>query len=188
MARPLALILAFAAASAGCLNLVRPELPARGPGDPPDPHDAFVPAAERGPARTVENRTGTVSGVSLGPVATDRNIEEFTLERRLSRLVLEMYAEGGDVRLRIVPPECDEDASGTGPCGRVVTTTGGRARTAIEAPDVGAWRVEIEPGRRFTYGTIRDGVWRHHMEFDLSRSVVLPPLPWGHETRPSQRR
>jgi hypothetical protein len=49
------------------------------------------------------------------------------------------------------------------------------------------WRVEIEPGQRFTYGTIRDGVWRHHMEFDLTTGVALPPPPWGHETRPSQR-
>jgi hypothetical protein len=49
------------------------------------------------------------------------------------------------------------------------------------------WRVEIEPGRRFTYGTIRDGEWRHHLEFDLTRPVEVPPLPWGHETRPSQR-
>lgn len=49
------------------------------------------------------------------------------------------------------------------------------------------WRVEIEPGRSFTYGTIRDGEWRHHLEFDLSRPAEIPPLPWGHETRPSQR-
>lgn len=49
------------------------------------------------------------------------------------------------------------------------------------------WRVEIEPGRRFTYGTIRDGTWRHHMEFDLSASAATPSLPWGHQTRPSQR-
>lgn len=49
------------------------------------------------------------------------------------------------------------------------------------------WRVEIEPGRRFTYGTIRDGEWRHHLEFDLTRDVETPPPPWGHDTRPSQR-
>ncbi len=49
------------------------------------------------------------------------------------------------------------------------------------------WRVEIDPGRRFTYGTIRDGEWRHHLEFDLTAPVAEPPLPWGHETRPSQR-
>lgn len=49
------------------------------------------------------------------------------------------------------------------------------------------WRVEIEPGRRYTYGTIRDGAWRHHLEFDLTAPVEAPPPPWGHETRPSQR-
>jgi hypothetical protein len=49
------------------------------------------------------------------------------------------------------------------------------------------WRVEIEPGQRFTYGTIREGEWRHHMEFDLTSEAETPPLPWGHETRPSQR-
>jgi hypothetical protein len=49
------------------------------------------------------------------------------------------------------------------------------------------WRVEIDPERRYTYGTIRDGEWRHHLEFDLSRPAGTPPLPWGHETRPSQR-
>jgi hypothetical protein len=49
------------------------------------------------------------------------------------------------------------------------------------------WRVEIEPGRLFTYGTIRDGAWRHLLEFDLTRSAAIPPPPWGHETRPSQR-
>jgi len=49
------------------------------------------------------------------------------------------------------------------------------------------WRVEIAPGERFTYGTIRDGEWRHHLQFDLTRPVQRPPLHWGHETRPSQR-
>jgi hypothetical protein len=49
------------------------------------------------------------------------------------------------------------------------------------------WRVEIEPGQRYTYGTIRDGEWRHHLEFDLTQPVQAPPPPWGHETRPSQR-
>jgi hypothetical protein len=49
------------------------------------------------------------------------------------------------------------------------------------------WRVEIEPGRRYSYGTARNGEWRHHLEFDLTRPVTPPPPPWGHETRPSQR-
>ncbi len=51
----------------------------------------------------------------------------------------------------------------------------------------GGWRVEIEPGRRFTYGTIRQGEWRHHLEFDLSRPVAQPLMHWGYQNRPSQR-
>jgi hypothetical protein len=47
------------------------------------------------------------------------------------------------------------------------------------------WRVEIVPGERYTYGTIRNGQWRHHLEFDLTRPVDAPPPPWGHETRPT---
>ncbi len=50
---------------------------------------------------------------------------------------------------------------------------------------LGGWRVEIHPGERYTYGTIRDGEWRHHLEFDLSREVETPPLPWGHDTPPT---
>lgn len=50
------------------------------------------------------------------------------------------------------------------------------------------WRIEIRPGERFTYGTIRNGAWRHHLEFDLSRQVDPPPLPWGHETPPADLR
>jgi hypothetical protein len=50
------------------------------------------------------------------------------------------------------------------------------------------WRVEIMPGEHFTYGTTRNGEWRHHLEFDLTMPVAAPPMPWGHETRPSQRR
>lgn len=49
------------------------------------------------------------------------------------------------------------------------------------------WRVEIVPRVRYTYGTIRGGEWRHHLEFDLTNPVSSPPPPWGHETRPSQR-
>lgn len=50
------------------------------------------------------------------------------------------------------------------------------------------WRIEIQPGERYTYGTIRDGEWRHHLEFDLAEEVDLPPLPWGHEELPSALR
>jgi len=59
--------------------------------------------------------------------------------------------------------------------------------TEREDGTLGGWRVSIEPGVRYTYGTIRDGEWRHHLEFDLTQPVDAPPPPWGHETRPSQR-
>ncbi len=49
------------------------------------------------------------------------------------------------------------------------------------------WRVEIHPGETYQYGTARDGEWRHHLVFDLANPVELPPMHWGHETRPSQR-
>lgn len=51
----------------------------------------------------------------------------------------------------------------------------------------GGWAVEILPGQRFTYGTIRNGAWRHHLQFDLTAPVAIPPRHWGFETRPSQR-
>lgn len=45
---------------------------------------------------------------------------------------------------------------------------------------VSGWVVEIIPGERYTYGTQRDGEWRHRFDFDLSTPVDLPPDPWGH--------
>jgi len=49
------------------------------------------------------------------------------------------------------------------------------------------WRIAVEPGSRYEYGTIADGQWRHHLRFDLTKPVPPPPLPWGHEKRPTQR-
>lgn len=44
------------------------------------------------------------------------------------------------------------------------------------------WRIEIEPGVRYTYGTIRDTTWSWRVDFDLSTPLSeLPPAPWGHE-------
>jgi hypothetical protein len=42
------------------------------------------------------------------------------------------------------------------------------------------WVVEIVPGERYTYGTQRDGEWRHRFDFDLTTPVELPGDPWGH--------
>jgi hypothetical protein len=44
------------------------------------------------------------------------------------------------------------------------------------------WRVIIEPGVRYIYGTIRDGEWSWRVDFDLSTPMTeLPPPPWGYE-------
>jgi hypothetical protein len=52
--------------------------------------------------------------------------------------------------------------------------------------DIGGWAVEIEPGVHFTYGTMRNHEFRHHLRFDLTDPVELPPMHWGWETPPSQ--
>ncbi|MCC5942856.1 MAG: hypothetical protein JJU37_15035 [Balneolaceae bacterium] len=44
------------------------------------------------------------------------------------------------------------------------------------------WRIEIVPGERYTYGTIRDTTWSWRVDFDLTEALEeLPPAPWGHE-------
>jgi len=66
--------------------------------------------------------------------------------------------------------------------------TAGRQEFVTERNGVrSGWRVEIEPGVHYTYGTIRNDDWRHHLVFDLTAPVALPPMHWGHEVRPSQR-
>lgn len=43
------------------------------------------------------------------------------------------------------------------------------------------WRIEIEPGVRYTYGTVRGNEWSWRIDFDLSKPLTeLPPAPWGH--------
>ena len=41
------------------------------------------------------------------------------------------------------------------------------------------WRVEIHPGERYTYGTMRDDEWTFRVDFDLGNPVAPPPPPWG---------
>jgi len=43
------------------------------------------------------------------------------------------------------------------------------------------WRIEIIPGERYTYGTIRDTSWSWRVDFDLEEPIENPPAPWGHE-------
>jgi len=45
------------------------------------------------------------------------------------------------------------------------------------------WRIEIEPGVRYTYGTVRGKEWSWRIDFDLTQPLTeLPPAPWGHES------
>ncbi len=41
------------------------------------------------------------------------------------------------------------------------------------------WRVEIHPGDRYTYGTMRGDAWTFRVDFDLTSPVDPPPAPWG---------
>ena len=43
------------------------------------------------------------------------------------------------------------------------------------------WRVIIEPGERYTYGTIRGDEWSWRVDFDLSEPIETPPPAWGYE-------
>ena len=43
------------------------------------------------------------------------------------------------------------------------------------------WRVIIEPGERYTYGTIRGDEWSWRVDFDLSEPTDTPPPAWGYE-------
>jgi hypothetical protein len=44
------------------------------------------------------------------------------------------------------------------------------------------WRIIIEPGERYVYGTIRNGEWTWRVDFDLSEPLEeLPPPAWGYE-------
>lgn len=52
-------------------------------------------------------------------------------------------------------------------------------RTAADGSLLG-WRVEIVPGERYTYGTIRGAEWTWRVDFDLTRTIPAPPAPWGH--------
>jgi hypothetical protein len=49
------------------------------------------------------------------------------------------------------------------------------------------WRIEIEPGAHYRYGTTWDGEFDWLIEFDLSAPVEGPiPHAWGHETPPTR--
>ncbi len=59
-------------------------------------------------------------------------------------------------------------------------------RTAAAGAPVG-WRIEIEPGVHYRYGTTHDGAYDWMIEFDLSESYATKvPDVWGAEDGPSR--
>jgi hypothetical protein len=59
-------------------------------------------------------------------------------------------------------------------------------RTEAAGVPVG-WRIEIEPGVAYRYGTTRDGAYDWMIAFDLSRPISGPiPDAWGHTSPPSR--
>ena len=54
-------------------------------------------------------------------------------------------------------------------------------REGSKASVTNTWAMAIEPGKTFVYELARPGrLFR--VEFDLTRPVALPPLPWGTAT------
>jgi hypothetical protein len=52
-------------------------------------------------------------------------------------------------------------------------------RQNLKASLTNVWAMEIEPGKRFVYELARPGrLFR--VEFDLTKPVPPPPVPWGH--------
>lgn len=53
-------------------------------------------------------------------------------------------------------------------------------RTAPDGSLLG-WRIQVHPQDRYVYGTFSGDDYTWRVDFDLSRTVDLPPAPWGHE-------
>lgn len=54
-------------------------------------------------------------------------------------------------------------------------------RTGSNASVTNTWAMEVEPGKRFLYELARPGGRLFQVEFDLTKPIPLPPVPWGHE-------
>ena len=54
-------------------------------------------------------------------------------------------------------------------------------REGRSASVTNTWAMEIEPQQRFLYELSRPGGRLFQVEFDLTRPVDTPPIPWGHE-------
>lgn len=54
-------------------------------------------------------------------------------------------------------------------------------REGLKASVTNVWAMEIEPQTRFLYELARPGGRLFRVEFDLSKPVAPPPVPWGHD-------
>ncbi len=78
--------------------------------------------------------------------------------------------------------------------GGITETAGTNARQDFASPERTAaagvpvgWRIEIEPGVAYRYGTTYDGEYDWMIEFDLSEPFDEPvPEAWGHPSPPSR--
>ncbi len=110
-----------------------------------------------------------------------------------SRTWYVMAVEGG-LELRHDHREPDGSESGRTWYGGFSSDEGTAHRHDFHSPErteragvpVG-WRLEIEPGSHYRYGTTYDGAFDWMIEFDLSEPLGDPiPDAWGHETPPSR--
>lgn len=82
--------------------------------------------------------------------------------------------------------ESGEPAPGTGYGGLTVSSGSHKQQLFVFSERTGdkgeilGWRVEIVPGERYSYGTMSDGDWTWRVDFDLTKSIAIPPTPWGH--------
>ncbi|HUG42465.1 MAG TPA: hypothetical protein VMM12_18525 [Longimicrobiales bacterium] len=108
----------------------------------------------------------------------------FHVEANRSRTWILTRTDSG-IDLRHDHRHADGSPDETTMYGAHTRTEGAAARQEFlrpRGPDgvVSGWAIEIVPGQRYTYGTIRDGEWRYRLDFDLTTPIEAPPPPWGH--------
>ncbi|MFZ9967634.1 MAG: hypothetical protein ACO3IN_11645, partial [Steroidobacteraceae bacterium] len=54
-------------------------------------------------------------------------------------------------------------------------------RTDRAVSTLNTWAMEVVPGQTFTYELTRPSGRLFRVEFDLTKTVDLPPVPWGYE-------
>jgi hypothetical protein len=120
--------------------------------------------------------------------------DETSGEWNRSRTWYVMAADGG-LELRHDHREADGSESRRTWYGGFTATEGTANRQDFLSPErtqaagvtVG-WRIEIEPGAFYRYGTTRAGEYDWMIEFDLARPVTGPiPAAWGADTPPTRR-